>query len=99
MSSIKLTPSFAKIAITIDPETFRALLEVESAGVKTVPLTVTLEGRKFSTNLNPRSFRKAQAAFKAASKPLVSLTGNLRGNKVESACIQVFDKLKREEPA
>ncbi len=92
MPQIELTALQAKIAFTIDTETFRAALEVETTGAKTVPVTIAVEGKKYTANLNPKSFRKAQAAFKEAANPVVSISGNLKGGVVEAAGIQVFDK-------
>ena len=92
MAQIELSAFQAKIAFTIDPETFRAALEVDSVGAKTVPAAITVDGRKYTADLNPKSFRKAQAAFREAANPVVAISGNLKGTKVESAGIQVFDK-------
>jgi hypothetical protein len=90
--TFELTALQAKIAFTIDAETFRKVLDVDSVGAKTVPVSIVAEGRKYTANLNPKSFRKAQAAFREATQPVVTISGNLKGQVVESAGIQVFDK-------
>ena len=92
MPQIELTAVQAKIAFTIDPETFRAALGVDSMGAKTVPVTIVVDGKKYTAQLNPKSFRKAQAAFREAANPVISISGNLKDNAVESAGIQIFDK-------
>lgn len=92
MPQIELTAIQAKVAFTIDSETFRAVLDVDSVGAKSVPVTIAAEGKKYTASLNPKSFRKAQAAFREAANPVVSISGNLKGNAVESAGIQIFDK-------
>lgn len=92
MPQIELTAALAKIAFTIDPETFRAALDVDSVGAKAVPVAIAVDGKKYAASLNPKSFRKAQAAFREAANPVVSISGNLKGNTVEAAGIQVFDK-------
>ena len=92
MPQIELTAVQAKIAFTIDPETFRAVLDVDSAGAKSVAVAVAVEGKKYTAQLNPKSFRKAQAAFREAANPVASVSGNLKGSAIESAGIQVFDK-------
>ncbi len=92
MHSIELTAVQTKIAFTIDPETFRAALDVDSMGAKTVPVAIAVDGKKYSVQLNPSSFRKAQTAFRVAANPVVSISGNLKGSVIESAGIQVFDR-------
>ena len=92
MTQIELTAVQAKIAFTIDSETFRAALDVDSMGAKSVSVTIVVDGKKYTAQLNPKSFRKAQAAFNEAANPVVSISGNLKGSAVESAGIQVFDK-------
>jgi hypothetical protein len=92
MPQIELTAVLAKIAFTIDPETFRAVLDVDSVGAKSVAVAIEVEGKKYTAQLNPKSFRKAQAAFREAANPVVSVSGNLKGSAIESAGIQIFDK-------
>ena len=92
MPQIQLTALQAKVAFTIDAETFRAALDVDSVGAKTVPVAIAVDGKTYTAQLNPKSFRKAQATFREAVNPVVSISGNLKGNAVESAGIQVFDK-------
>ena len=92
MTPIELTAVQAKIAFTIDSETFRAALDVDSMGAKSVPVSIAVDGKKYSVHLNPKSFRKAQTAFKEAANPVVSISGNLKGSAIESAGIQIFDK-------
>jgi hypothetical protein len=92
MTPIELTAVQAKIAFTIDPETFRAVLDVDSTGAKSVPVAIAVDGKKYSVQLNPKSFRKAQTAFREAANPVVSISGNLKGSAIESAGIQIFDK-------
>lgn len=92
MPQIEFTAVQAKIAFTIATETFRAALDVDAMGARTVPVTISVEGKKYVAQLNPKSFRKAQAAFREAANPMVAISGNLKGNSVESAGIQVFDK-------
>ena len=94
MEPIQLTPKFAKIAFTLDPDEFRAFLDVDTTGLKGVPVLIETGGRKLQASLNPKSFRKAQAAFREAGNPAVSISGNLNGNVVDAAGIQVFDKTK-----
>lgn len=89
---IELTSKQTKIAFNIDAESFRAVLDTDTSGKKTVEVLVVADGKKLISNLNPKSFRKAVAAFLAAENPAVSVSGNLVGNKVEGAGIQVFDK-------
>jgi hypothetical protein len=92
VAQIELTGLNAKIAITIDAESFRAVLQLDSLGAKAVPVAVVAGGKKYLASLNAKSFRKAQAAFQEAANPMVSISGNLKGDIVESAGIQVFDK-------
>jgi hypothetical protein len=92
MPQIELAAIQAKIAFTIDPETFRAVLDVDSVGAKSVEVTIVAESKKYTAQLNPKSFRKAQAAFREAANPVASVSGNLKGNTIESAGIQIFDK-------
>ena len=92
MHQIELTAVQAKIAFTIDPETFRAVLDLDSVGAKSVAVAISVEGKKYTAQLNPKSFRKAQAAFREAANPVASVSGNLKGNVIESAGIQIFDK-------
>ena len=92
MPQIELAAVQAKIAFTIDAETFRAALDVDSAGAKSVQVSIAVDGKKYAAQLNPKSFRKAQAAFREAANPVVSISGNIKGGAVESAGIQVFDK-------
>jgi hypothetical protein len=89
---IEITSKQTKIAFNIDPESFRAVIGTDTAGKKVVEVLVVADGKKLVSNLNPKSFRKAVAAFLAAENPAVSVSGNLVGNKVEGAGIQVFDK-------
>jgi sRNA-binding protein len=91
-SSIELKGLQAKIAVTIDAATFRAALGVDTMGVKAVPATLAVEGKTYTADLNPKSFRKAQTAFQEAAQPVVSIAGNLKGDVIEAAGIQVFDK-------
>jgi hypothetical protein len=99
MPQIELTAALAKIALTIDPEAFRAVLDVDSAGAKAVLVAVAADGKQYTAQLNPKSFRKAQAAFCEAANPAVSLSGTLKGGVVESAGIQVFDKGAKDAAA
>jgi len=99
MPQIELTAILAKVAFTIDPETFRAVLDVDSVGAKSVPVAITVDGKKYTAQLNPKSFRKAQAAFKDATNPVVSISGNLKGSAIESAGIQIFDKGAKDAAA
>ena len=92
MPQIELTAVQAKIAFTIDSETFRAVLDVDSMGAKSVPVAILVDDKKYMAQLNPKSFRKAQAAFREAANPVVLISGNLKDNAVESAGIQIFDK-------
>jgi hypothetical protein len=57
-----------------------------------VPVAIAVDGKKYSVHLNPKSFRKAQTAFREAANPVVSISGNLKGSAIESAGIQIFDK-------
>jgi hypothetical protein len=99
MPQIELTAALAKIALAIDPEAFRAVLDVDSAGAKAVLVAVAADGKQYTAQLNPKSFRKAQAAFREAANPAVSLSGTLKGSVVESAGIQVFDKGAKDAAA
>jgi sRNA-binding protein len=92
MPQIELTAVQAKIAFTIDTETFRAVLNVDTTGAKSVTTAVMVEGKKYVAQLNPKSFRKAVTAFREAANPVVTISGNLKGNSIEAAGIQVFDK-------
>lgn len=92
MPTIELTATLAKIAVTIDPAAFRAVLDVDTVGAKSVPVAIAVDGKKYLAQLNSKSFRKAQVAFKEAANPTVSISGNLKGNSIEAAGIQVFDK-------
>jgi hypothetical protein len=92
MPTIEFIGTQAKIAVTIDTETFRAALDVDAVGAKSVPVTITVDGKKYTAQLNSKSFRKAQTAFQEAANPTVSISGNLKGNAIEAAGIQVFDK-------
>jgi sRNA-binding protein len=92
MSTIELTGTQAKIAITIDADTFRATLDLDTAGAKAVPVAIVVDGKKYTAQLNSKSFRKAQAMFREAANPTVSISGNLKGNAIEAAGIVVFDK-------
>ncbi len=92
MPIIEFTATLAKIAVTIDPETFRAALDVDTVGAKAVPVTIAVDGKKYTAQLNSKSFRKAQAMFREAANPTVSISGNLKGNAIEAAGIVVFDK-------
>lgn len=92
MPTIELTATLAKIAVTIDPATFRAVLDLDTIGAKSVPVTIVADGKKYMAQLNSKSFRKAQVAFKEAVNPTVSISGNLKGNAIEAAGITVFDK-------
>ncbi len=96
---IEITSKQTKIAFNIDPESFRAVIGTDTAGKKTVEVLVVADGKKLVSNLNPKSFRKAVAAFLAAENPVVSVSGNLVGNKVEGAGIQVFDKGAKQNVA
>jgi hypothetical protein len=93
--TFELTALQAKIAFTIDAETFRKVLDVDSVGAKTVPVSIAVGDKKYAAQLNPKSFRKAQVAFTEAAQPVVTISGNLKGYTVESAGIQVFDKAAR----
>lgn len=55
-------------------------------------LAVKLFDETYTARLNPESFRKAQTMFREAANPVVSISGNLSGNAIEAAGIQVFDK-------
>lgn len=92
MPVLELTVAQAKIAFTLDTAAFRAALDMDTAGAKTVPVTLRAGDRTYTAQLNPKSFRKAQAAFREAANPVVSISGNLIGNAIEAAGIQVFDK-------
>jgi sRNA-binding protein len=92
MSQIEFTTIQVKVAFTIDTETFRAALDVDSMGAKSVPVTIMVDGKKYTAQLNPKSFRKAQVTFREATNPMVLISGNLKGTAVESAGIQIFDK-------
>jgi sRNA-binding protein len=92
MPTIELTATLAKIAVTIDPATFRAVLYLDTIGAKSVPVVIVADGKKYLAQLNSKSFRKAQVAFKEAVNPTVSISGNLKGNAIEAAGIVVFDK-------
>lgn len=92
MPKIEFAAVQAKITLAIDTATFRAALNIDTVGAKTVPVTIAVDGRKYTAQLNPKSFRKAQSAFKEAANPMVAISGNLNGDAVESAGIQVFDK-------
>jgi sRNA-binding protein len=92
MPTIELTATLAKIAVTIDPATFRAVLDLDTVGAKAVPVTIVVDGKKYMAQLNSKSFRKAQTLFKEAVNPTVSISGNLKGNAIEAAGIVVFDK-------
>ncbi len=92
MPSIDLKGLQAKIAVTIDAATFRAALKVDTMGAKSVPVAIAVEGRAYMASLNAKSFRKAQAMFQEAAQPVVSISGNLKGDVIEAAGIQVFDK-------
>ena len=92
MAQIELTAAHAKITFIIDSETFRLALDVDSTGAKSVPVAIAVDGKKYTAQLNPKSFRKAQSSFREAANPAVTITGNLKGGAVESAGIQVFDK-------
>lgn len=92
MATIQLTAVQAKVAFTIDAATFRAVLDVDSTGAKTVPVAIQSGDKTYTAQLNPKSFRKAQAAFREAMNPAVSISGNLKGYTIESAGIQIFDK-------
>jgi sRNA-binding protein len=99
MPQIELTAVQAKVAFTIDSETFRAVLDVDSVGAKSVLVAIAADGKKYNAQLNPKSFRKAQAAFREAANPVVSISGNLKGGAIESAGIQIFDKGAKADAA
>lgn len=92
MPTLELTGTQAKIAITIDADAFRAALDLDAVGAKAVPVVIAVDGKKYTAQLNSKSFRKAQTAFKEAVNPTVSISGNLKGNAIEAAGIVVFDK-------
>ncbi len=95
MQTIQLTAKLVKVAFTMDPDEFRAILDVDSTGMKAVPITIISSGgKKLTAHLNAKTFRKAQAAFREAGNPVVNISGNLNGGVVESAGIQIFDKQK-----
>jgi hypothetical protein len=95
MHEIKLTAKTVKVTLALDPAGFRAALDAKTIGAKTIPVVLVVGDRKLTANLNPKSFRKNVAAFQAATDPAVILSGNLNGDAVESAGIQVFDKANK----
>ena len=97
MNPLQLTAKGAKIAFTLEAEAFQAILDVDSTGLKAVPVLIESGGRKYQASLNPKSFRKAQTAFREAANPVVTISGNLNGAVVEAAGVQVFDKTKPED--
>ncbi len=97
MPTLELAGIQAKIAITIDADAFRAALDLDTAGAKAVPVVIAVDGKKYTAQLNSKSFRKAQAAFREAANPTVSISGNLKGNAIEAAGIVVFDKGAKAE--
>lgn len=92
VATIQLAAAQAKIALSLDADTFRAALDVDTTGAKTVPVDIRVDRRTYHAQLNPKSFRKAQAAFRGAVNPAVLLSGNLKGFDIEAAGLQVFDK-------
>lgn len=92
MPSLQLKGLQAKIAVTIDSATFKAALGVDTMGVKAVPVSIDIDGKTYTASLNPKSFRKAQVSFQEAAQPVVSISGNLKGDVIDSAGILVFDK-------
>ncbi|SMF97839.1 ProQ/FINO family protein [Methylomagnum ishizawai] len=100
MPKIRFSAAQAKITLVLDPATFRAALDLDTVGIKTLSVTIEADGKYYDALLNPKSFRKAQAAFREAASPVVTISGNLKDGVVESAGIQVFDKgAKAAEPA
>lgn len=97
MPTLEFTGTQAKIAITIDAATFRAALDLDAVGAKAVPIVISVDGKKYTAQLNSKSFRKAQTAFREAANPTVSISGNLKGNAIEAAGIVVFDKGAKAE--
>lgn len=92
VATIQLAAAQAKIALSLDADAFRAALDVDTTGAKAVPVDIRVNGRTYHAQLNPKSFRKAQAAFRQAVNPAVLLSGNLKGFDIEAAGLQVFDK-------
>jgi sRNA-binding protein len=92
MTPISLKGLQAKISVTIDSATFSATLKVDTMGAKSVPVVIDIAGKAYTANLNPKSFRKAQAAFQEAAQPVVSISGTLKGDVIDGAGILVFDK-------
>jgi hypothetical protein len=92
MQALNLGALQAKVTFIITPASFHNVLELDSTGLKGLPVEIDDAGKPYHASLNPKSFRRAQSAFKAAINPAVSVSGNLKGYAIESAGVQVFNK-------
>lgn len=83
--------------IVIDPEDCRTLfLDLDTLGAKSVPCVFDTAGREWRATLNPRSFRKAQAAYREAANPSVVVTGAAVGDTLKAAGVKVVDRAGKE---
>lgn len=89
---INLKAKGIKVSLPLDQDSFHTVLTVDTIGLKSLPVTIEAEGVQYEAVLNPKTFRKNVETFKAAKDPTVILSGTLKGNRIETAGIQVFDK-------
>lgn len=86
-----------KVSLTITD--FERHLDVVSTGASSVPVIVETSGGTLKATLNPKSFRKAQAAFKelnGQAAVLISGEFDIAGGTIKSAGIMVQPKKPKE---
>jgi ProP effector len=94
--SLIMNANSIKVSLVVTD--FAQYLDVVSIGAATVPITVRSGGSELAAVLNPKSFRKAQAAFKTldgAAAVVISGELDVASKTIKSAGIAVQPKAKK----
>ncbi|SNS87597.1 ProQ/FINO family protein [Noviherbaspirillum humi] len=100
LEELAMRANTVKVSVTVID--FEQHLDVDSIGASSVPVTVETATGKVKAVLNPKSFRKAQAAFKElGGQAAVLITGefDLPSATIKAAGIIVQPKKSKEAPA